>query len=444
MKRPLFILIACLACATAPAAELGLADASAKTLSSDSKKQPSFSNAVVSARAKLIVSRNVYLALRSDDKNGNGTELDPFNCGAPSIAEQADRLDLLLTTFQPNYTFHYAAGTYYTRGWRYRKRQTAADRCKHFGAGIDKTIIKLTGASNSTEDGVVFCCDSNIRADGFELHDLTIDCDATNQPKWTSGKDRSVTGVAVHGSNITISRIKVIHFGTHSRGSECFVLSAWSYYLAGDFRNDVVEDCIISDPATGNLDGISTIIVGGAGDKGIRATQSNNVARRNKILMDNNDALYSHGPYAQLIENNFIQGCTQGVYNEPPFGGPSIVVVRNNEFVRCDFGVVGSAHEGTIVDGYRIENNTFTDCGVAVLIGGFARGTHYREIVVRGNRYQRTDTTRVPSGVIKIDCTEKAIVSQNIVDSASSQRIYIKAKTSEVSDNRTSDGVPIE
>ena len=399
--------------------------------------------------AKLVksdvgVSRDIYLAIRTDGKKGSGTKLDPFDCGGASAGVQAIKLNALLTTYQPNYTFHYEAGTYYTSGWLYKQRQTAGSRCKHFGAGIDKTIIKLMGAANSTADGVVFASDHDIRTDGFELHDLTIDCDATNQPKWTRGANRAVAGVSVHGSNMTISRIKVIHFGTHARGTECFPLSAWSYYLAGDFRNNVVEDCIISDPVRGNLDGISTLAVGGAGDTGIRVTQSNNVARRNRIIMDGTDAPYSHGPYAQLIEGNFIKGCSDGVYNEPPFGGPSLVVVRNNEFIDCRIGVNGSAHKQTLVDGYRIENNTFTDCDMAVSVSAVDSNIHYREVVVRGNRYRRTDSALNASGAIRIGSTAKVIVTENILDGTTSQAIHVTAKTSTVRENKTSKGASVD
>jgi hypothetical protein len=422
----------------------GLAQANSSTVSGRSPKLRSFQSAVAHAKAKLVISRNVYVTTQRNTKPGSGTKADPFNCGGSTIAEQADKLTFLLTTFQPNYTVHYDAGTYYTYGWRYQQRQTAANRCKHFGAGIDKTIIKLTGAANSTEDGVVFASDHTIRTDGFELHDLTIDCDASKQPKWHDGAKRFVGAVGVHGSNMTISRIKVIHFGTRSRGTECFALNAFSYYLTGDFSNNIVEDCIITEPATGNLDGISGLAVGGAGDTGITATQSNNVARRNRILMDGNDALYSHGPFAQLVENNVIRGCSDGVYAEPPFGGPSLVVVRKNQFVDCMNGIKGDAHKGAIVDGFQIEDNTFTDCDVAISISAEDRKVHYKKIIIRRNRYRRNDNTRITSGVIGISATNKAIVTQNVLDNTVSKPIHTKVTISQIQGNKTSNGLSLD
>lgn len=378
---------------------------------------------------------HVYLAPRRDGSTGSGKRNDPFD------ASTAEKFTALLTKLQPNYTFHYAPGTYETYGWRFDARKTAGTGCKHFGAGMDRTIIRLVGASNGPADGVVFGSSYNDRADGFKLHNLTIDCNAPAQPKWKQGPARFVAAINTRGSKIHIRRVKVIGFGTNSVGTECFPIFVGSDALAGDFSDNVVEDCIITSSITGNLDGTSLLSVGPfvAG-----ATGTNNVARNNHIDVVGNDFLYSHGPYAQVVERNFIKGCSEGVYTEPPFGGTWRIIVRKNDFISCTTGVSGAAHVGSMVEGYLIEGNRFKDCPTMVSIRGDDNLVHYREIIVRENRFRKSDGAASTARAIHILSTDKAVVMRNIVDSAGSHAIHIRATSPVVGENRTSKGALVD
>ena len=114
-----------------------------------------------------------------------------------------------------------------TRGWYAGQRKTAGAGCKHFGAGPDQTIIQLVDAANGPNDGAIFGSDgfgdvNKNRADGFELHDLTLDCNALAQPKWVKKRGASVTGVYTFGSNIVVDNVRVRSFGTRHPGDECF------------------------------------------------------------------------------------------------------------------------------------------------------------------------------------------------------------------------------
>ena len=84
-------------------------------------------------------------------------------------------------------TLVYSPGIYETKGWNYRTRQTANPHCHHFGAGADRTIIRLVGTSQAATDGVIFAADYDATVDGFELHDLTLDCNASANPKFRDG-----------------------------------------------------------------------------------------------------------------------------------------------------------------------------------------------------------------------------------------------------------------
>jgi hypothetical protein len=150
-----------------------------------------------------------------------------------------------------------------------------------------------------------------------------------------------------------------------------------------------------------------------------------------------------HGVQAQLVENNFIKGCNDGVYTEPPFGGTALVVVRNNNFVNCGGGVTASAHRGSLVEGFLVESNMFTDCRAAVSISADDRLVHYREVIVRENRHRKSDGTLSSVRAIHILSTDKAVVERNVLDSAEPHAIYVKATSSRVGENRTSKGTPV-
>jgi hypothetical protein len=65
--------------------------------------------------------KDIWIAVRTDEAAGSGAEIDPLNCGGTSVSAQADRLDAILTTYQPNYTIHWAPGT--NGGPALRRRQ---------------------------------------------------------------------------------------------------------------------------------------------------------------------------------------------------------------------------------------------------------------------------------------------------------------------------------
>ena len=123
---------------------------------------------------------NIYLAVRTDGIAGTGTASNPFD------ASTAARYDHLLATYSQNTIFHYAVGTYQTTGWRFRTRKSAGTNCQHLGAGVDQTVIQLVGATDPTQDGIIFGTDYDATADGFELQNLTLDCNALGNPKFTN------------------------------------------------------------------------------------------------------------------------------------------------------------------------------------------------------------------------------------------------------------------
>jgi len=292
---------------------------------------------------------NIYLAVRTDGVAGTGTASNPFD------ASTAAKYDQLLATHSRNTIFNYAAGTYKTTGWCYGARQTAGTNCQHNGAGIDQTIIQLVGANSTTSDGVIFGTDYDITADGFEIQNLTLDCNPAGNPKFVNGLG-AIGAVNTQGSNILIKGVKVINFGTSLQGCECFVVLicpgpnlAWR-----SFNNIQVENCIFTSPARGNKDGLSCVAIGGA----TGVTMTNTAVVNSSFLNLDSDFLYSHAFYAQVCTGNNVQGCEVGTYTEPTEAIATPWLVQNNTFTNVSEGAAIWFHSNGRVKELRFLNNT--------------------------------------------------------------------------------------
>jgi len=294
---------------------------------------------------------DIYLAVRTDGAVGSGTAADPFDASTP------ERYDGLLGTYFRNTIFHYAPGTYRTNGWLFRQRQSAGPNCKHYGAGIDQTIIQLVGANNSIYDGVIFGEDFDAISDGFEVQNMTLDCNAAGNPKFVNGQG-AVGAVNTQGSNILIKDVKVINFGTSQVGTECFVviIDPGSYFSWRSFDNVQVQNCVFTSPARGNKDGMSCVVLGGA--TGVNVT--NTAVVNSSFLNLDSDFLYSHAFYAEQCTGNTVDGCEVGTYVEPATPIVTPWLVQNNTFTNVSQGAAINFHSTGQVQELRFLNNTVT------------------------------------------------------------------------------------
>ena len=110
----------------------------------------------------------------------------------------------------------------------------------------------------------IFAAFSPSRTDAFQLHDLTLDCNANGQIGRASNYTNGATwcGILTCGNNIVISNVTVIHFGNQGNTLELFPLSIGqeSSCMALDenthiitlYSNITVQDSTLTDPATSN------------------------------------------------------------------------------------------------------------------------------------------------------------------------------------------------
>jgi len=270
----------------------------------------------------VSIAKDIYLALRQDGRRGSGSAQDPFD------ASSATKYDAILARFRENTNFFYSPGIYETTGGHYRTQPTANPHCHHFGAGVDRTIIRLVGASHPTEDGTIFSADYDSTVDGFELHDLTLDCNASGNPKFRDGIG-AVGAVNVVGNNILFSNLKIEHFGTAKRGVECFPLLCYpgAGHVGGQFENVRLQNSVFSEPATGNKDGLSCAVIAASSSARLEGAIVNC-----RFINLKSDFSYSHAFGAALCEGNQVIGCEAGFYLEPDDRQSGTWIIRDNQF----------------------------------------------------------------------------------------------------------------
>lgn len=123
---------------------------------------------------------------------GSGEPLDGSTPEQAWPAGSAAALDAIWRTNRYYDAFFYAPGEYLTTGWKWIERNTAFPGCKHVGAGREgplQTTLKLVDAWDAWGEGLIFHNDSTLLlADGFEVNDMVLDCNAAGNPKYARGE----------------------------------------------------------------------------------------------------------------------------------------------------------------------------------------------------------------------------------------------------------------
>jgi len=143
-----------------------------------------------------------------------GGPAEPLDGSTPDhawITDTFGALDAIWHTNNYYDAFFYAPGEYETSGWRYFERGTANPGCKHLGSGsdgINKTILKLVNATKAWADGLIFGnLHFGVRSDGFEAHDMVLDCNAPHNPKYQVGEPVSIRIPLIATSRVDAVRL---------------------------------------------------------------------------------------------------------------------------------------------------------------------------------------------------------------------------------------------
>jgi hypothetical protein len=306
-----------------------------------------------------FVNRNVYLALGTGQA-GSGTLASPYECSNPS------NYSAIVATNQPYCSFYYLSnGTYQSFGGGYRlttydingqpyTQATVWEGCKHYGRGTNNTKVQLVShLCGSVYPHILFGNDNYQWTPWFELHDMTLDENAMNQVDWTNQAAWTNTTVfdvvIADGRDMLFTNLLVVGFGT--KAGECFPFFM-DILGSGDVENVKITDCTFTAPATGNLDGLTTVGLGT--EWPAYSTNRSTLIITNCVFRDlRSDFRYSHAFGCPTVVNCLVTNCQVGWYGEPggtgyndprSIAGP--VLLSGNYFVNVEGVVNIDNHDG--------------------------------------------------------------------------------------------------
>jgi hypothetical protein len=182
--------------------------------------------------------------------------------------------------------------------------------------------------------------------------------DKNQQTEWACGTQGMLGALWLSGSNLKFTDLTITGFGTKA-GRECFPMSILSYGWGRQpmaFGNVLVEDCVFTDPATNNTDGVTVLVMAANPPD----TLTNAVVRRCTVANVRPYFRYSHGFSAIHVENSVVKDCAVGVYFEPTSTwiddlGP--VLIRSNVFINVDQGMYVFSHPDAQFDSVTYLDN---------------------------------------------------------------------------------------
>jgi hypothetical protein len=213
---------------------------------------------------------------------------------------------------------------------------------------------KRADLHDPAKDGDIFQCDYDHRVDGFEVHDLTLDCDWAHNPLFLRGSG-ALGAVNVNGSNVLLQNVKIVGFGTRAPKAECFPVFIYPGHAFNgrQFHNVRIINCVFSNPAPGNRGGLSCAAIGA--DEGVTMTGS--VIRGCRFLDVASDFTYSHAFFAEECADNYVRNCGQAFYAEPTDKQDYTWIIRNNRFINVETGAFVNWHPGAYLGQIVFENN---------------------------------------------------------------------------------------
>jgi hypothetical protein len=174
--------------------------------------------------------------------------------GTITCWRERERFDALMRTIGPNTQVHLGPGVFETKGYApsvagMPAGQPAASGAwnvqsgqKISGSGMGITTLKLVNIS--FPEHAAWAIGSDHFLDGFEVCDLTVDCNVSGQ------LNQYVTcgAVRVTGRHVRVRRIRAIHFGAQTLTYvENFVVVPAQAYPDYDAQGLQVSDCVVED-----------------------------------------------------------------------------------------------------------------------------------------------------------------------------------------------------
>jgi hypothetical protein len=222
-------------------------------------------------------------------------------------------------------------------------------------AGVDYYSLSEMGVNGSSAAAMmrIPTAPNSVYWNGYGTYSVLRAFDGDLNTQWAGGLQGAVAAVNVHGSNLKFTNLKVIGFGSKV-GSECFLVQIYPY--SGSITNVLVEDCLFTQPAPVNSEGLSTVTAMGIGQMNLE----NAIVRRCTVAGVRSHFLYSHAFGAPRVENCLVDDCQTAVYFEPGSVGLDTVgsvFVRSNTFLNVDQGFYLFFHAAAHFDSLYYQGN---------------------------------------------------------------------------------------
>ena len=190
-----------------------------------------------------LSTREVWVAVRTDNVAGTGTQTDPYD------GSTMDKFDAIMgdnSKTPPYTTIHLGPGTFrtsITKTWVVKSGWVIE------GQGTDLTTVQMGGNAAGMHFGIsCFASDPNTATDNVVIRDLTCDANwaeiSTTADTGAGGEKNITTGaISLWGSNNLVERARSINtYGSWANAQEQF-----AFYMCGprsaDGTNNVIQFC---------------------------------------------------------------------------------------------------------------------------------------------------------------------------------------------------------
>jgi hypothetical protein len=203
-------------------------------------------------------------------------------------------------------------------------------------------------------------------------YSVLVTFDKNSFTRWASRTQGMVGAIDISGSNIKLTGLRVVNFGTKA-GREAFAMGVKGPlpWASAPIRqgNVLIEDCLVTQPATNSTDGLTAISLSSSPPHIL----TNAIVRRCTVRGVGQYFTYSHGFSSTHVENSLAEDCTNGIYFEPDRGWLDVVsplMIRSNVFRNVQRGLYLAFHAGA-----RFDSVVFSDNEIILSsFGGYAIG----------------------------------------------------------------------
>jgi len=382
------------------------------------------------ALLQTVMQQDVYVAIRTDASSsatqpiGSGTWDDPYG----GTSDNAAWFDYMMShNVQANQTVRLGPGTFPTTGnsadgvyagW------APVNGVRILGSGMGVTMLQLVDIPDNATRYAVGINFGATSLSGFELSDLTIDCNLPSDAAY----ETTAGAIRVRGSNVYLRRIKVINYGTAGGGPFSVITAAGE-----SSENCVIEECMADIPASAHGDGgIATIFAFEGTSNGHRFCSVRNCAARGLTQIDPPPVVTAISVkgispgigLGTVIEGNQIANCASGIESTAL---AKDIVIWNNYLRNVSKGIYFQNNSSTTAVGRVIAIDNVIELAtvsgslsdpVGIRLTTSQTSTRFTQVTIRKNLVRDVQVPLEPTnpmtGIDLAYCGE-AIVENNII-----------------------------